>query len=153
MTPSKPHPPMNNFCLYPPPVLRCFRKDPLMTPTTLLQASFTATPFPSTTRSPIPKNSDHTPSSSGFPYQIIRENHIAGQSQRKSTHVAIPTQEKKKAESRRKFHQNPSIFHRNLNRISTGIPLEFHWKPSGILPESQWNSTGNPPGFKSGFAW
>ena len=25
--------PTNNFCLYPPSVLRCFRKDPLMTPT------------------------------------------------------------------------------------------------------------------------
>ena len=37
--------PMKNFCLYPPPVLRCFWKDPLMTliPTTPLQASFTAT--------------------------------------------------------------------------------------------------------------
>ena len=28
-----PSPPMNNFCLYPPPILRCFWKDPLMTPT------------------------------------------------------------------------------------------------------------------------
>ena len=27
----KPPPPANNFCLYPPPVLRCFWKDPLMT--------------------------------------------------------------------------------------------------------------------------
>ena len=33
VTPSKPPPPTNNFCLYPPPVLRCFWKDPLMTPT------------------------------------------------------------------------------------------------------------------------
>ena len=32
--------------LYPPPVLRCFWKDPLMTPNTPLQASFTATPLP-----------------------------------------------------------------------------------------------------------
>ena len=41
-------PPTNNFCLCPPPVLRCFWKDPLMTPTptTPLQASFTATPPP-----------------------------------------------------------------------------------------------------------
>ena len=40
---------MNNFCLYPPPVLRCFWKDPLMTPpppTTPLQAPFSATPLP-----------------------------------------------------------------------------------------------------------
>ena len=42
-------PPTNNFCLYPPPVLRCFWKDSLMTPITPLQASFTATPSPSTT--------------------------------------------------------------------------------------------------------
>ena len=54
VTPSKPPPPTNNFCLYPPPVLRCFWKDPLMTPTTPLQASFTATPHP------LPKNFDHT---------------------------------------------------------------------------------------------
>ena len=33
VTPSNPLPPTNNFCLYPPPVLRCFWKDPLMTPT------------------------------------------------------------------------------------------------------------------------
>ena len=25
-------PPTNNFCLYPPPILRCFWKDPLTTP-------------------------------------------------------------------------------------------------------------------------
>ena len=31
VTPSKPPPPTNNFCLYPPPVLRCFWKYPLMT--------------------------------------------------------------------------------------------------------------------------
>ena len=56
VTPSKPLPPTNNFCLYPPPVLRCFWKDPLIhpTPTTPLQASFTATPTPSTTPSPSP---------------------------------------------------------------------------------------------------
>ena len=90
VTPSQPHPPLNNFCLYPPPVLRCFWKDPLMTPTTPLQASFTATPSSSTTHSPTPKNSDHTPSSSGFIFQTIREHHIAGQSLRKSTHKAIP---------------------------------------------------------------
>ena len=52
---------MNNFCLYPPPVLRYFWKDPFMTPTptTPLQASFTATPSPSTTPPPL-KNFDHT---------------------------------------------------------------------------------------------
>ena len=44
VTPSKPPPPMNNFCLYPPPVSRCFWRDPLMTPsTTPLEASFIAT--------------------------------------------------------------------------------------------------------------
>ena len=53
VTPSKPLPPTNNFCLYPPPVLRCVWKDPLMTPTTPLQASFTAAPTPSTTPSPL----------------------------------------------------------------------------------------------------
>ena len=54
VTPSKPPLPTNNFCLYPPPVLRCFWQDPLMIPpppTTPLQASFTATPSPSTTPS------------------------------------------------------------------------------------------------------
>ena len=33
VTHLKPPPPMNNFCLYPPSVSRCFWKDPLMTPT------------------------------------------------------------------------------------------------------------------------
>ena len=32
VTPPNPLPPTNNFCLYPPPVFRCFWKDPLMTP-------------------------------------------------------------------------------------------------------------------------
>ena len=32
VTPSNPLPPTNNICLYPPPFLRCFWKDPLMTP-------------------------------------------------------------------------------------------------------------------------
>ena len=32
VTPSDTPPPTNNFCLYPPPVFRCFWKDPLMTP-------------------------------------------------------------------------------------------------------------------------
>ena len=57
----KPPPPTNNFCLYPPLVLRCFWKDPLMTPITPLQASFTATPLPIHQPSLPPKNSDYTP--------------------------------------------------------------------------------------------
>ena len=43
----------------PPPILRCFWREPSMTPTTPLQASFTATPpiYPP----PLPhKNFDHT---------------------------------------------------------------------------------------------
>ena len=32
VTPPNPVPPTNNFCIYPPPVFRCFWKDPLMTP-------------------------------------------------------------------------------------------------------------------------
>ena len=45
VTPAKPSPAMNSFCLYPLPVLRCFWKGPLMnsTPTTPLKESFTAT--------------------------------------------------------------------------------------------------------------
>ena len=60
---QNPLPPTNNFCLYPPPVLRCFWKDPLMTPqppTIPLQTPFTATPSPSSTPSPHPKNFGHT---------------------------------------------------------------------------------------------
>ena len=51
VTPST-HPPphTNNFCLYPPPVLRCFRRDPLMTPTSSI---LHATPSPFTTPSPL----------------------------------------------------------------------------------------------------
>ena len=62
VTPSKPPPPTNNFCLYPPPVLRCFWKDLLMTPTptTPLEASFTVTPLPIHHPSPPPKTFDHT---------------------------------------------------------------------------------------------
>ena len=44
-------PPANNFCLYSPPVLRCFWKYPTTPP----QAPFTANP------SPPPKTFDHTP--------------------------------------------------------------------------------------------
>ena len=45
-----------DFCLYPAPVLRRFWKDPLMTPTptTPLQASFTATPLPIHHPFPLP---------------------------------------------------------------------------------------------------
>ena len=59
--PFKPPPSMNNFCLYPPPVLRCFWKDPLMSPhpSAPLQTSFTATPVPIHHPFP-PKNFDHT---------------------------------------------------------------------------------------------
>ena len=56
--PSKPLPPMNNFCLYPLPVLRCFWKDPLMThhPTSSI---FHCYPLP--IHHPFsPKNFDHT---------------------------------------------------------------------------------------------
>ena len=62
VTPSKPPPPStNNFCLYPPPVLRCFWKDPLMTPTPPPHFKHVSLqpPTPSTTPSP-PKNFDHT---------------------------------------------------------------------------------------------
>ena len=55
--------PSNSFCLYvyPPPVLRCFWKDPLMTPTPPPPTSsiFHWYPTPSTTPSPS-KNFDHT---------------------------------------------------------------------------------------------
>ena len=63
VTPSKPPPPTNNFCLYPPPVLRCFWKDPLMTPhppPPHFKHLSLLPPTPSTT-SPPPKNFDHTP--------------------------------------------------------------------------------------------
>ena len=38
--------PMNNFCLYPPPVLRCFWKDPLMTPHHPTSSIFHCYPLP-----------------------------------------------------------------------------------------------------------
>ena len=47
-------PSSNNFYLYPHPVLRCLWKDPLMTPTTPLQASFTCTPLPHPPHLPPP---------------------------------------------------------------------------------------------------
>ena len=40
--------PYEQLSLLPSPVFRCFWKDPLMTPTNPLQASFTVTPSPST---------------------------------------------------------------------------------------------------------
>ena len=52
VTPSVLPPPANNFCLHPLSNSRCFLKDSLMTPTTPLQAPFTATPTPSTTTPP-----------------------------------------------------------------------------------------------------
>ena len=62
VTPSKPSPPMNNFCLYPRPVLRCFWKDPLMTPTPhhFTSSIFHCYPFPFHRPSPL-KNFNHTP--------------------------------------------------------------------------------------------
>ena len=45
--------PTNNFCLYPPPVLRCFWKDPLMTPTPHFK-HLSLLPTPSTTPPPPP---------------------------------------------------------------------------------------------------
>ena len=50
----RPPPPYEQLLPLPTPVLRCFWKDPLMTPTTPLQASFTGTPSPYTTPSPPP---------------------------------------------------------------------------------------------------
>ena len=83
--------PVNNFCLYPPPVLRCFWKDPLMTSTTPLQASFTATPSPSTTHSPPLKILIiHLPAQAFLPRQSESTTYITGQSQRISTHIAVP---------------------------------------------------------------
>ena len=64
VTPSKPPPPTNNFCLYTPPSLRCFWKNHLMTPPPPpphFKHLSLLPPFPSTTLLP-PKNFDHTPS-------------------------------------------------------------------------------------------
>ena len=61
-TSKAPSPPTNNFCLYPPPVFRCFWKDPLMTPhhatSSILHCYPLAIhhPFPP----PPPKNFDRT---------------------------------------------------------------------------------------------
>ena len=58
---SKPLPPTNNFCLYPPPVLRCFWKDPLMTPYPHHPTSSILHCYPLPIHHPFPKNFDHTP--------------------------------------------------------------------------------------------
>ena len=64
VTPSKPPPPTNNFCLFPPPILRCFWKDPLMTPHHPTSSIFHCHPHPiHHPFSPPPKNFDHTPKS------------------------------------------------------------------------------------------
>ena len=65
VTPSKPPPPTNNFCLYPPPIFRCFWKDPLMTPTPHYPTSSTFHYYPPPHPPPLlppppPKNFDHT---------------------------------------------------------------------------------------------
>ena len=54
-----PSPPTNNFCLYPPPVLRCFWKDPLMTPHHPTSSTFHCYPPPHPPPLPPPKNFDH----------------------------------------------------------------------------------------------
>ena len=55
VTPSNPPPPMNNFCLYSPPVLRCFWKDLLMTPPppSYFKHPSLLSPFPSTISPPL----------------------------------------------------------------------------------------------------
>ena len=55
----KPPPPTNNFCLYPPPVFRCFWKDPLMTPHHPTSSILHCYPLPIHYPFP-PKNFDHT---------------------------------------------------------------------------------------------
>ena len=54
MTPSKPPPPTNNFCLYPPPVYECFWKDPLMTSTSHHPTSSTFHCYPLPIHHPFP---------------------------------------------------------------------------------------------------
>ena len=52
--------PTKNFCLYPPPVLRCFWKDLLMTPTTTpLSSIFHCYPSPHPPPLPPPENFNH----------------------------------------------------------------------------------------------
>ena len=50
---SKPPPSTNNFCLYPPPVLRCFWKDSLITPHHPTSSIFHSYPLPIHHRSPL----------------------------------------------------------------------------------------------------
>ena len=63
VTPSNPPPPYEQLLPLPTPCFKMFWKDPLMTPTptTPLQASFTATPPYPPPLPPTPKNFDHTP--------------------------------------------------------------------------------------------
>ena len=59
-----PPPPTNNFCLYPPPVLRCFWKDPLMTPTPYHATSSILHCYPPPHPPPLPtRKFDHIPGS------------------------------------------------------------------------------------------
>ena len=52
--------PVNNFCLYPPPVLRCFWKDPLMAPHNPMSSIFHCYSLAIHHPSPL-KNFDHAP--------------------------------------------------------------------------------------------
>ena len=68
-TTSLSFPPTNNFCLYLPPVLRCFGTDPLMTPHHPTSSILHCYPLPIHHPCPYPpllpplthKNFDHTP--------------------------------------------------------------------------------------------
>ena len=57
-----PLPPMNNFCVYPPSVLKCFWKDPLMIPHPHHPTSSIFHCYPPPHPPPLlpPKNFDHT---------------------------------------------------------------------------------------------
>ena len=56
VTPSKPLPPTNNFCLYPSPVLRWFWRDPAMTPPPHFNHLSLLPPCPFTTPIPLIKS-------------------------------------------------------------------------------------------------
>ena len=60
VTAFNPPTPMNNSCLYSRPVLRCFWKDPLMTPHHPTSSIFHCYPLPIHHPSPL-KNFNHTP--------------------------------------------------------------------------------------------